>query len=205
MVLKFMGPGGGYTSDAVEALNYAVANGARISNNSWGGGGSSLTLQQAISRADTAGHLFVAAAGNNGSNNDTTSSYPASYNNPNIISVSATDDKDDLASFSNFGATTVDLAAPGVNILSTLPANRYASYSGTSMATPYVTGVAALVKSNSPTLDDAQIKDRILQSVEKKAKLQGTSVTGASATAPRFATPGLATGLLSTTAPWSMG
>jgi thermitase len=184
MVLKFMGPGGGYTSDAVEALNYAVANGAKISNNSWGAGGSSLTLQQAISRADTAGHLFVAAAGNNGSNNDTTPSYPASYNNPNIISVSATDDRDTLASFSNFGATTVDLAAPGVNILSTLPDNRYASYSGTSMATPYVTGVAALVKSNSPTLDDAQIKDRILQSANRKANLQGTSVTGGRLNAP---------------------
>ena len=178
MVCKFMGANGGYTSDAVEAINYAVANGAKISNNSWGGGSSSQTLQSAISRADSAGHLFVAAAGNNGSNNDTTPSYPAAYNNANIISVAATNDRDALASFSNFGATTVDLAAPGVNILSTLPGNRYGSYSGTSMATPHVVGVAALIKSNWPTLDDAQIKSRILQSVDKKANLQGTSVTG---------------------------
>ncbi len=177
MVLKFMGPNGGYTSDAVEALNYAVANGVKISNNSWGGGGGSLTLQQAISKADSAGHLLVAAAGNSGSNNDTTPSYPASYNNPNIISVAATSDRDALASFSNFGATTVDLAAPGVNIMSTLPGNRYSSYNGTSMATPHVTGAAALIKSNFPGLDDAQIKNRILQSVDKKANLQGTSVT----------------------------
>ena len=178
MVCKFMGANGGYTSDAVEAINYAVNNGAKISNNSWGGGGSSLTLQQAISRADSAGHLLVAAAGNSGSNNDTTPSYPASYNNPNIISVAATSDRDALASFSNFGATTVDLAAPGVSILSTLPGNRYGSYNGTSMATPHVTGVAALIKSNWPILDDAQIKGKILQSVDKKASLQGTSVTG---------------------------
>jgi subtilisin family serine protease len=178
MVLKFMGSNGGYTSDAVEALNYAVANGAKISSNSWGGGGSSSSLQTAISRADTAGHLFVAAAGNNGTNNDTTPHYPSNYNNANIISVAATDDRDALASFSNFGATSVDLSAPGVNILSTLPGNRYGSYSGTSMATPHVAGVAALIKSNWPTLDDAQIKGKILQSVDKKANLQGTSVTG---------------------------
>ncbi len=178
MVCKFMGANGGYTSDAVEAINYAVVNGAKISSNSWGGVGSSLTLQQAISKADSAGHLFVAAAGNNGSNNDTTPSYPAAYNNANIIAVAATDDRDALASFSNFGASTVDLAAPGVNILSTLPGNRYGSYNGTSMATPHVAGVAALIKSNSPTLDDAQIKSRILQSVDKKANLQGVSVTG---------------------------
>jgi subtilisin family serine protease len=184
MVLKFMGSNGGYTSDAVEALNYAVANGAKISNNSWGGGGSSQALRDAISRADAAGHLVVAAAGNEGTNNDTTPNYPSNFNNPNIVSVAATDDRDILASFSNFGATTVDLAAPGVNILSTLPGNRYGSYSGTSMATPHVTGVAALIKSNSSSLDDAQIKDKILRMVDKKGNLQGTSVTGGRLNAP---------------------
>jgi thermitase len=147
MVVKFLGPDGGYTSDAVEALNYAVANGAKISNNSWGGGGYSRALLDAIQRADAAGHLFVAAAGNAGEDNDSSPSYPASYETPNVVSVAATDDRDALAPFSNFGATSVDLAAPGVNILSTLPGNRYGSYSGTSMATPHVTGVAALIKS----------------------------------------------------------
>ncbi len=136
MVLKFLGPNAGYTSDAVEALNYAVANGATISNNSWGGGGYSRALRDAINRADASGHLFVAAAGNDGTNNDATPQYPSSYTNANIVSVAATDDDDALASFSNFGANTVDLAAPGVNILSTLPGSRYGSYSGTSMATP---------------------------------------------------------------------
>jgi thermitase len=150
MALKFLGPNGGYTSDAVEALNYAVANGARISNNSWGGGGYSQALRDAINRADASGHLFVAAAGNDGVNNDATPHYPSSYSSANIISVAATDDEDALASFSNFGATSVDLAAPGVNILSTLPGNRYGSYSGTSMATPHVTGAAASSRARTP-------------------------------------------------------
>jgi thermitase len=178
MALKFVGPNGGYTSDAVEALNYAVANGAMISNNYWGGRGSSLALQQAISRADATGHLFVAAAGSDGTNNDTTAHYPSTYTNANIISVAATDNNDRLASFSNFGASSVDLAAPGVNILSTLPGNRYGSYSGTSMATPHVTGVAALLKSQNPTLCDGQLKAQNLQFVESKNSLQGKVATG---------------------------
>jgi thermitase len=149
MILKFLGPKGGYTSDAVEALNYAVDNGAPISNNSWGGGGKSQALQDAISDAEREGHLFVAAAGNAGNDNDVTPSYPASYTNPNIISVAATDDDDGLASFSNFGVQSVDLGAPGVGILSTVPGG-YARYSGTSMASPHVAGVAALIKSQNP-------------------------------------------------------
>ncbi len=167
MVLKFMGSNGGYTSDAVEALNYAVANGAKISNNSWGGGGYSLTLQSAISRADSAGHLFVAAAGNNGTNNDATPHYPSNYTNPNIISVAATDDTDALASFSNFGASTVDLAAPGVSILSTLPGNTYGSYSGTSMATPHVAGVAALYLQSFPAAAPAQVRQALYDGATK--------------------------------------
>src|SRR5215211_7148687 len=104
MALKFMGPKGGSTSDAIEAINYAVANGAKISNNSWGGGGYSMALRDAIARADSAGQLFVTAAGNDGTNNDTTPQYPCNYSNSNIICVAATDDSDVLASFSNFGA-----------------------------------------------------------------------------------------------------
>jgi thermitase len=178
MACKFMGPNGGYTSDAIEALNYAIREGVKISNNSWGGGGSSQALRDAINRADAAGHLFVVAAGNEGANNDATPNYPSNYNNANIISVAATDDRDALASFSNFGASTVDLAAPGVNILSTLPGNRYGSYSGTSMATPHVAGAAALIKSKWPTLDDAQVKSKILETVDRKASLQGKTATG---------------------------
>ena len=176
--LKFLGADGGFTSDAVEAVNYAVAEGIDISNNSWGGGGASQALRDAIARADASGHIFIAAAGNGGSdgvgdNNDATPNYPSNYDVPNVVSVAATDDTDTLASFSNFGATTVDLAAPGVDILSTLPGNSYGRYSGTSMATPHVAGVAALIKSRNPGLDDAQVKAQLLQYVDKKASLQG--------------------------------
>ncbi len=186
MALKFLGPNGGSTVDAVEAINYAVRNGAKVSNNSWGYVGSpSRSLQDAISRADTAGHLFVAAAGNGGAdgvgdNNDRDSSntnYPSSYNNANVIAVAAADNRDKLASFSNYGATTVDLAAPGVNVASTLPGNGYGYYSGTSMATPHVTGVAVLLKSQNPTLDDTQMKSNILDSVDKKSSLKGKVLT----------------------------
>ncbi len=183
MPLKFLGPDGGYTSDAVEALNYAVAKGAKISNNSWGGGGYSQTLLDAINKADTSGHLFVAAAGNGGSdgvgdNNDSTPHYPSSYDSSNIVSVAATDRKDAPAGFSNYGSTSVDLAAPGVGILSTLPGNTYGSYSGTSMATPHVSGVAALLKSMNSSADDATLKDQILKSVDAKSNLSGKMVSG---------------------------
>ena len=181
--LKFLGVNGGYTSDAIEAINYAVTEGIDISNNSWGGGGRSQALEDAIRRADAAGHIFLAAAGNGGSDgvgddNDTTPHYPASYDVPNVVAVAATDDTDSLASFSNFGATTVDLAAPGVGILSTLPGNRYGRFSGTSMATPHVAGVAALLKTQNPAYSDEQMRDQILRYAEPKNNLQGKTVTG---------------------------
>ena len=178
MPLKFLGPRGGYTSDAVAAINYAVANGAKISNNSWGGGGYSQSLSDAIARADRSNHLFLAAAGNSGVNTDNTKHYPSSYTNSNVISVAATGSEDRLASFSNFGANTVDLAAPGVGILSTLPGRSYGSFNGTSMATPHVAGVAALLKSQNPDLGDADLKAKIVQAVEKKDNLEGKMVTG---------------------------
>ncbi len=180
--LKFLGPNGGYTSDAIEAINYAVAEGMDISNNSWGGGGRSQALENAIRRADNAGHIFIAAAGNGGSDgvgddNDATPNYPSSYDVPNVVAVAASDDTDRLAYFSDFGASSVDLAAPGVGILSTLPGNTYGRYSGTSMATPHVAGVAALIKSQEPGLDDAQIKAQLLQYTDEKANLQGKVAT----------------------------
>ena len=184
MPLKFFGPGEqGWISDAVEALNYAVAEGVMISNNSWGGGRYSLTLLDALKKADAAGHLFFAAAMNGGEdkigdNTDLVPCYPASYDSLNVVSVAATDQRDALTSFSNYGATSVDLAAPGSHIYSTLPNNAYGYGSGTSMATPHVAGVAALLKSNFPELDDAAIKARILSSVDPKAGLHGKTVTG---------------------------
>lgn len=183
MPLKFLGPDGEYTSDAVEALNYAVNKGVKIGNNSWGGGGKSQTLLDAINWADAAGHLFVTAASNDSVNNDKTNHYPSSYKSPNVISVAATNNKDALAGFSNYGATSVDLSALGVGILSTLPGNTYGSYPGTSMATPHVTGVATLLKSRNPSADDAQLKDYILKSVDQKNNLQGKMVTGGRANA----------------------
>ncbi len=179
MPLKFLNArGSGTTADAISALDYAVMMGARISNNSWGGGAFSQALYDAIAAAQAAGHLFVAAAGNDGVDTDVTPSYPASYDLDNIVSVAATDDNDALASFSNFGAVTVDLGAPGVSILSTTPANTYSSFSGTSMATPHVSGVAALLLAEDPALDVVSLKQAILDSVDPIAALAGITVTG---------------------------
>jgi len=179
MPLKFLSArGSGSTADAISALDYAVMMGARISNNSWGGGAFSQALFDSISAAQSAGHLFVAAAGNDGVDTDATPSYPASYNLDNIISVAATDDNDALASFSNFGRVTVDLGAPGVSILSTTPANTYSSFSGTSMASPHVAGSAALLLAQDASLSLVDLKAAILNSVDAIAALAGISVTG---------------------------
>ncbi len=179
MPLKFLSArGSGSTADAISALDYAVMMGARISNNSWGGGAFSQALFDSIAAAQTAGHLFVAAAGNSSVNTDTSPSYPASYDLDNIVSVAATDDNDALASFSNFGALSVDLGAPGVSILSTTPANTYSSFSGTSMASPHVAGVAALVLAADPSLDLVGLKAVLMDSVDAISALAGITVTG---------------------------
>lgn len=190
MPLKFMdSTGSGYESDAVAALEYATMMKTRYgvnvvaANNSWGGGGSSAALGDAIAAAGNAGILFVAAAGNGGAdgrgdNNDTTPNYPSNYTASNVIAVAATDQTDRMASFSNYGATSVDLAAPGVNILSTTPNNHYASWSGTSMATPFVTGVVALLAAYDPSATAAQIKAAILAGVDHISSLTGKCVSG---------------------------
>src|SRR5262249_21728522 len=158
MGLKFLSASGsGNTADAIECIDFAIqakqafasAGGAnvRILSNSWGGGGFSQALLDAINRANSNNMLFVAAAGNNNSNNDTTAFFPANYDAPNVVSVAATDNRDAKSSFSNFGATTVDLGAPGTNILSTVRNGGFSVFSGTSMATPHVSGAAALVLS----------------------------------------------------------
>ncbi|MCI0700770.1 MAG: S8 family serine peptidase [Planctomycetia bacterium] len=179
MPLKFLGANGsGSISGAVGALNYAVTNGAKVSNNSWGGGGFSSAMSTAISRARDAGHIFVAAAGNSGQNNDSIASYPANYNYDNVVSVAATNSSDVLASFSNYGASTVDLAAPGVSIASTTPNNGYAYMSGTSMAAPHVSGAIALYWSANPSLSYSQVIDKLLDSVDTVAGLSGKVATG---------------------------
>lgn len=175
MPLKFLGPFGGSTADAIAAIEYATMMGADIISASWGGGGFSLALKNAI---EAFGGLFVAAAGNSGINTDISPHYPSSYDSPNIISVASTTSTDARSSFSNFGATSVDLGAPGSSILSTYPADSYATISGTSMATPHVSGAAALILSHDPTLTTAQLKARILDNVDPVSSMQGITVSG---------------------------
>lgn len=146
MALKFLDDKGtGSTSDAIEAIVYASDMGANVLNNSWGGGGFSQALKDAITYAKNKGVLFVAAAGNDSKDTDLDPNYPSNYDVENVISVAASTNNDKLAGFSNYGTETVDLAAPGEYIYSTIPNSRYASLSGTSMATPHVAGAAALI------------------------------------------------------------
>lgn len=166
MALKFLdASGNGWTSDAVSAIYYAMANGATLTSNSWGGGGYSQALYDAIQAAGNEGQLFVAAAGNDGVNTDYSPSYPAAYTLDNIISVAATDHNDQHASFTNFGAVSVDLAAPGVSIYSTIPGNGYGTLSGTSMATPHVAGAAALLYAYNPSATAEEVRNAILSGV----------------------------------------
>jgi subtilisin family serine protease len=194
MGAKFLGRRGGTTANAVKAVDYftdlKVDQGLNIvaTNNSWGGGGFSQALLDAINRANAAGILFVAAAGNSGANNDTTASYPSNYNAPNVIAVAALTSTGALASYSQYGATTVDLGAPGSGIWSTVPVagkgknatvgSGYSSYSGTSMATPHVTGAVALYAARNPGASAAQIKAAILGSTTPTPSLSGKTVTG---------------------------
>jgi len=188
MALKFLDARGrGSIADAIDAIQYATKMGARLSNNSWSGGARSVALIDAITAADEAGVLFVAAAGNNRRNSDLFSEYPSSYNLGNIISVAATDHNDNRAIFSNYGLKSVDLGAPGEKILSTMTArgtlccpgsDGYGELRGTSMATPHVSGAAALLFSAFPNMNHRQVKNRILETVDPVAALQGITVTG---------------------------
>ena len=176
--IKFLsGSGSGSTAGAISSVQYAIAVGAKFTSNSWGGGGFSQALLDAINAAGAAGQLFVAAAGNSTSNNDVSPHYPSSYNSPYIIAVAATDHNDNLASFSSYGATSVDIAAPGVNILSCQPGGGYRLLSGTSMATPHVAGAVALAMGRFPNAPALQIKQLILTAADVKAHLNGKVLT----------------------------
>ncbi|WP_166442568.1 S8 family serine peptidase [Phragmitibacter flavus] len=166
--VQFLSAGGsGYTSDAIASVDYARQRGARLINASWGGGGFSSYLQQSIQNfCATNNGLFVAAAGNQGTNNDSAPHYPSNYTTAGIISVASTTKSSQLSSFSNYGKISVDLAAPGSDIISCLPGARYASYSGTSMAAPHVTGAAALLMSANPDYPNHQVKSYLMVSTD---------------------------------------
>ena len=192
---KFLGRRGGSLADAVKAVDYftdlKTRHGLNIvaTNNSWGGGGFSQAMLDAIVRAAQQNILFIAAAGNGGSdgvgdNNDTTASYPSNYSTTSgagydsVIAVAAISSTGGKAGFSNYGATTVDLGAPGVGVWSTTASNSYESYNGTSMATPHVTGGAALYAASHPGASAATIKSAILTSAVPTASLSGKTATG---------------------------
>jgi subtilisin family serine protease len=196
---KFLGGRGGTTANAIKAIDYFTdlkkRHGLNIvaTNNSWGGGGFSQALQDAIERANAADILFIAAAGNSAYDNDATPSYPSSYPNANIIAVASTTNTGALSSFSQWGLKSVDLGAPGSGIWSTVPKSSkgklvsgYASYNGTSMATPHVTGAAALYKSANPSATAAQVKAAILNATVPTSSLQGKTVTGGRLNASGF-------------------
>lgn len=185
MALKFLNSGGnGTTADAIEAVNYATMMNRdfgvniRLTSSSWGGGAYSEALEDAIRASGDADMLFVAAAGNNNADNDASPYYPATYPLDNVISVAATDHNDAKASFSSYGATTVDLAAPGVGIYSTQPGGGYAYKDGTSMATPHAAGVAALAWSAATDASADFIKQAMLSGVDPVPAMDGITVTG---------------------------
>ena len=187
MGLKFLASNGsGSVANAINAIEFAIqakaafpGGGAnvRVLSNSWAGTAFSQALLDEINRAAQNDMLFVAAAGNSASDNDAVPTYPASYAAPNVIAVAATDNQDGLASFSNYGATSVHLGAPGVKVLSTIPGSAYEFFSGTSMATPHVSGAAALLLSRCAASTTA-LKSMLINNVDRIPSLAGITITG---------------------------
>jgi alpha-tubulin suppressor-like RCC1 family protein/subtilisin family serine protease len=177
--LKVCGQSSCLTTDVVNGFLYAARMGARVVNTSLGGYYPPIEYERAaLSRLGSKGALVVIAAGNSSSNNDVRPAYPASYNLGNIISVAATGEGDTLASFSNYGATSVHLAAPGVSILSTWPGGQLRALNGTSMATPHVAGAAALLLAHKPTLTYHGVRASLLESAQRIGALTGKVATG---------------------------
>jgi subtilisin family serine protease len=197
MGIKFLSANGqGTTAGAIQSIDYAVAHGAKILSNSWGGpsDGDNQALSDSIERSRQRGVLFIAAAGNESKDNDgPQASYPAAFPHDNIISVAATGmgnrqsnplvppqmgAGDKLAFFSNYGRTSVDLGAPGERIFSLNINNGYQLMDGTSMACPHVAGAAAVVWAQNPTWNYRQVREALLRSVDPQQTLQGKTVTG---------------------------
>lgn len=175
MPLRFLGEdGSGDLNNAIKAIDYAIEHGAQIISASWGATvprSTAAPLLEAVKRADDKGVIFVAAAANDGKNNDKTEVYPANNGFPNSITVAASGASDAKPSWSNYGTATVHVSSPGENIMSTLPGNKYGNLSGTSMATPLVSGLVALLKAQDPSLTGAQVR-AILQTTGAKVSIE---------------------------------
>ncbi len=185
MPCKFLdASGSGTTAGAIECLDYAVdmkmnhGHDIRLTSNSWGGGGFSSALKSAIDSTKQQGMLFIAAAGNDHRDTDVIPHYPSSYTSKNIVAVASTDCNDNLSSFSNWGLTSVDVAAPGSSILSTLPGDSYGYFSGTSMATPHVSGLAGLIWAKHPDWTWNRVRSKILKKGDSLPSLSGLIATG---------------------------
>lgn len=183
MAIKFLDAGGeGKFSDAILGLEYAISKGAVISNNSWGATGVGYDMwqvfQKVLNAIGAGGHLFIGAAGNSGISIDGSSNLPCSFASEQLICVASHTRTDSVSAFSNFGANMVDLVAPGSSIMSLIPGGSTQSYSGTSMATPFVAGLATLLKSFRPALTPVQIKALIEQNVESVSSYAGKTTTG---------------------------
>ncbi len=162
-------------SAILRGISYATRNGARVTSNSWGGGRASRSVEKAFASSNA---FHVMAAGNDSRNNDEKPQYPANYDLANSVSVASHDSAGYLSTFSNYGNATVDLAAPGSSILSTIPGGDYRWLSGTTMATPHVRGVAGLLLTAHPEMDNASLKAALLEGVVKSDKLEGKVATG---------------------------
>ena len=189
MAVKFLSDeGSGNLADAVVAIDYATKMNVDIMSNSWGGGGFSQALDDSIKAAKNKGILFVAAAGNDGTNNDSAPHYPSNYDVENVVSVAAHTNQDTLASFSCFGKRTVHVAAPGHNILSTTPGNAYKVFSGTSMATPHVSGVLGLFIAQEGRQNVKVVRDRLMATTVPSGAYRKSTMAGGRVDAYNFLT-----------------
>lgn len=189
MAIKFLSDeGSGSLADAVEAIDYATKMNVDVMSNSWGGGGYSQALFDAITAAKNKGIVFVAASGNDSANNDSRPSYPASYQVDNVISVASHTAQDTISSFSNIGKRSVHVAAPGSNVLSSVPNGQYKVFSGTSMATPHVSGVIGLLLSQKGRMNVLQLRNRLMATTVPGAAYRKSTQGGGRVSAYNFLT-----------------
>jgi hypothetical protein len=191
MALRFLPKvGGGTISDEIECIQYAVDKGAHIINASFGEYYFSQAEKEAVDAAGNLGILIVCATGNEGRDNDVEPHYPSAYESDNIIAVGISDRNDELPGWSDYGLNSVDLAAPGAQILTTTINNEYTTVSGASFASPHVAGIAALLKSYFPGISRQEVKGNILGSVEARSTMEGKLLAGGRVNAYRSLTPG---------------